>query len=66
MVHSHSELQSVLAISNTDYLKVPSYIKECSLLIFIYFSTPVISNYCYLKVNFMGPENLLCDISSLG
>ena len=29
------------------------------------FSPPLISNYSYLKVNFLGSENLLWDISSL-
>ena len=33
--------------------------------IFIYISTPVIPNYWNLKVNYLGPENLLSDISSL-
>ena len=30
-----------------------------------YIATPLISNYWYLKVNFLGPENLPLDISSL-
>ena len=30
-----------------------------------YITTPVISNYWYLKVNFLGSENLLLDICSL-
>ena len=33
-------------------------------LFFLYSSAPFISNYRYLKVNFLGPENLLWDISS--
>ena len=51
------------------YLKLPSYIKEYSLNTiskFIKISYPDISNYWYLKVNFLVPENLLWDISSLG
>ena len=27
-------------------------------LVFLYILTPIISNYWYLKVNFLGPENL--------
>ena len=44
------------------YLKVPYYVKEYGLNtfpIFLYISTPVISNNWYLKVKFLGPENLL-------
>ena len=33
---------------------------------FPYISTSVTTNYWYLKVNFLEPENLLWDISSLG
>ena len=32
---------------------------------FIYISTPIILNYWYFKVNFLRPENLSWDISSL-
>ena len=47
-----------------------TYVKEytCNydtFTIFQYISTPVISNNLHLKVNFLGPENLLLDISSL-
>ena len=50
------------------YFKVPSGIKEDSLdtiTMFHCVSVPDISDYWYLKVNFLGPENLLWDISSL-
>ena len=30
-----------------------------TLYIYFYISSPVNSNYLYLKVNFLGPENLL-------
>ena len=51
------------------YLKVTFYIREYSLdsfPIFPYISTHGIPNYRYLKVNFLGPEKLLWNISSLG
>ena len=49
-------------------LKVPSFIKEYILdlfSVFLYITTLDDSNYCYLKVNFLGSENLLWDISGL-
>ena len=46
--------QSTPDISNTFI----SYILD-GLPINIYISTSVIANYCYLNVNFLGPENLL-------
>ena len=54
--------KSTVAISNTDISKIPSYIKEKSLdtlPTFLYISALVIKNCWYLKVNFLGPENLL-------
>ena len=42
---------------------------DCSLDTFPilnYIAASFILNYWYLKVNFLGPENLLWDISSLG
>ena len=44
-----------------------STVLECNLNIFpvfVYLSTLFISYYLYVKVNFLGPENLLLDISS--
>ena len=41
---------------------------DCSLdmyPIFLYISNRVISNYWYLRVNFLPPGNLLCNVSSL-
>ena len=32
---------------------------------FYWHTTPVISNYWYLKVNFLGPDNILWDISTV-
>ena len=52
-------------MSNTDITKYPYISKNVVLDIFpifpyiIIISTPVISDYWYLKVNFLGPENLL-------
>ena len=46
------------------YLKVFSYIKEYSQNIFpisFCISTPVLSNYWYLEVNFLGPEKYTVD-----
>ena len=51
------------------YLTENSFISQYSLDKFpisLCISTPVSSNYLYSKVNFLGPENLLWDISSLG
>ena len=44
------------------YFKGTVHIKRYRLKtfpIFLYSATPVFSNYQYLKVNFLGPENLL-------
>ena len=43
-----------------------NHLHECvNMLLSKFISTPVISNYWYLKVNLLGPENLLLGISSL-
>ena len=42
---------------NTAHIKENSYCLDL-LPIILYISTPVISNYWYLKVNFLRPENL--------
>ena len=47
------------------YLKVTSYIND-KFSFFSFSKTIFISNYWYLKVNFLGPENLLWDTSNLG
>ena len=63
------KIQWTLDIANSDtYLIVPSDIKENCLdafPFFIYISTSVVSNYWYLKANFLGPEHLLWDIDNV-
>ena len=58
-----SQIQLTLDISNR-YLKVPSDIEKYTyiletIFIFFFISTLFILNCWYLKVNFLGPENLL-------
>ena len=53
-------------ISSTDISKYPLRSKNIFGHIFIFNSAPFIPNYIYLKVNFLGPENLVWDISTLG
>ena len=55
-------IKLTLVISNTDISKYPLISKNIvwtHFLFFFTFSTLVTSNYCYLKVNFLRPENLL-------
>ena len=62
------QVQLILDILNADIWKY-SFYQEFSLATiptFINISTSVMSNYWYLKVSFLVPENLLWDISSLG
>ena len=62
-------VHSTLYIPNTVISKYPLVSYDYSLDTtpnFICSLTPFISNYLYLKVIFLGPENLLRDISSLG
>ena len=43
----------------SEYLLIKKNVVWICFPTFLYISTPVISNYWYLKVNFLGPENLL-------
>ena len=63
-----NDIQSTLDIPNTDISKDPLIYNKQSghYFIFVFISIPILSNYWYFKVNFLGPENLLWDISSLG
>ena len=56
-----------LGVSNTDISKYPHKQRTHynTYHIFMFISIPFISNYWYLKVNFLVPENLLWDIRSL-
>ena len=60
-------IYSILDNSNTDISKyhLISRIIISSNLIFFHFNLPFNSNYWYLIVNFLGPENLLWDMSNL-
>ena len=52
-------LKLIFVISNTDISKDHFISKAIVLIHFLFsFKTHVVSNYCYLKVNFLGPENL--------
>ena len=53
--------QTLTSQSFKDLLSIKYYSLDISPIL-----TPVISNYRYLKVNFLEPENLLRDISCLG
>ena len=55
-------MELTLVISKTDVSEDRLISKNIFLhtsQFFLYNSTPAISNYWYLKVNFLGPENLL-------
>ena len=60
---SYSSIKcTVSSLCLKHYLTVPSYIREYNLnlfpFFFIFISSTYITNFCYLKVNFLGAENL--------
>ena len=62
------QIQPTLNIPKTEISKYPLKSENIDLTLFpfsFYTLSPGIPNYWYLKVNFLGPENLLWDIGSL-